>query len=81
MGRFQGRAARKLPSLVSMTWSGYPKGQERPLVDGGGREGSLVRDGTAIRSDGSGWGQFPDRARAGGMQRERAAGSLAKIAV
>jgi len=27
------------------------------------------------------WGQSPARAKAGGMQRERAAGSLAKIAV
>lgn len=35
MGRFQRREATKLLSLVSMTWSGFPKGQERPLVDGG----------------------------------------------
>jgi len=59
------------------------KGAGTPLGrwGAGEREGSFARDGTAIRSDGSGWGQSPDRARAGGMQRERAAGFLAKRAV
>ena len=48
---------------------------------GAGRAKSPASDGTAIRSDGSVWVQCPGRAKAGGMQRERAAGSFAKIAV
>lgn len=70
-----------LDEIVSMKWSGVLGAGTPAKSMGAGRAKSPASDGTAKCSDGSGWVQCPGGAKAGGMQRERAAGSLAKIAV